>query len=247
MADGTGTGTADDKTGLTDAQLDIIDTRIAGMLNSTLTSRLKGAQKVADDKMTAFMGEITTLVKGIKPATDPATGGDGNGEGSGDGKGKKNRDLDPDRIKLNEVEAKLKEVEARSNAFEKRASDERAKNRNLALRTSVDSGLASVVGIEDPFMRSLAISHLAEQNRFKFEDDDSDDSRVVFLGDDGVLLPLDQGLKGWAKTPEAQKLLPAKGVKGAGTRPRGQAANPTPDQRAEAINGLFGGLADLLR
>lgn len=223
---------------LTDEHLDIIDKRMASMLNSTLSNRLGKFEKGIMDKVGE--GVAASVAKALEGFKKPEPGAD-----DPDGKGGGKRDKDPDRVKISTLESRLTDLTAKAEASEKRALAERAKNRLAMMRGKAAEALAKATGIEDPVRIKVAMATLQAEGRFKFEDEENDENEtVVFVGDDGAPIALDQGLKTWAKGPEAQLLIPAKGTKGAGSRPTGRAGNAggAPDKQA-ATDAFWGEVA----
>lgn len=211
---------------LTDEIFDKLDDRYGQMISNALTSRFKNFEKTFAEKMSAQLGEtLSKQLEGLKQARAA--------EDEGDGKDGKRGGKDPDRVKIATMEARLAEVMQRADASDKRAQEERAKNRNAALRQRAGEGLSKIVGIEDEDFRAFALNDLIGNGQVKWADDSDDNSAIEFVGEDGVGVALEEGLKRYAKTPRAQKLIPPKGVKGAGTRPRAaNGAGPAADKGA---------------
>jgi hypothetical protein len=109
--------------------------------------------------------------------------------------------------------AKLEKLAAQ-NAAERDA--ERAKTRATTLRTNAVQELGKVGVPADRTTHALAF--LQSQGRITYADGGKGD-QVVFLGDDGAEQPLTDGLKTWAKTPDAKIYLPALNPQGSGGSP----------------------------
>jgi hypothetical protein len=109
--------------------------------------------------------------------------------------------------------AKLKKLAADA-AAERDA--ERAKTRSSTLRTSAAQELGKVGVPADRTTHALAF--LQSQGRITYADGGKGE-QVVFLGEDGAEQPLTDGLKTWAKTPDAKIYLPALNPHGSGGSP----------------------------
>jgi len=201
--------------------------KVSAHLQKALTSRDAQADKKREADQAAFkkMLEEALAGKGGEPPVD---------DGKGGGKGK-----DKDNTALQTLQKRLDEMAQRSEAFEKKAAEERAARRQVALTQTVHNAL-SAYGIEGSRAKA-ALALLQAEQRISFQDEDSDE--LTFRGEDGLTTELTVGLRTWAKSEDAKLFLPASGSRGSGGRPGGGPAgspgNLTNQQRMAALNDLL--------
>lgn len=115
---------------------------------------------------------------------------------------------------------------------DKQAADARA--RAQSLRQRLQDGL-SAGGISGKQLQYALGVLVDSEKRVRF---DEDGERVLFKGDDGEELPLNDGLAAWLKGDDAKMFLPPRGTTGSGHRPTGTI--PTGNHRAPPANGQLG-------
>ena len=227
---------------MSDALKDEITQMMGGVVNNMLTARLKTFEKQLHDKIGLSIGETLTKtldekLKDFKPAPSDDEGKDGKKGKSGG-----------ENVELATLRKQLADMNSKVEMSERRANEERAKNRGAALEKYVATAL-SPHGIEGARFRG-AYAMLQQYGLVKYRDDDNDD--LVFV--DPVTreeVDLSIGLKGWIKSEDAKLFMPPTGARGSGSRP-GAAPNGTgPVSRegaqanamnylAAAIKGEFG-------
>ena len=177
-------------------------------------------KKSGEDLLKSFGTTLEASLAKLAPPP-PGEGGEG-GEGGKNGKGggKNGRDLEIDTLRKQHREAM--EAIAASNERVKRAESRR---RDIERNNKID-GILSKAGVNDPFMRDLAIAHFDRKGRVVW-DGDEDDAKLVWNGDDGVPVAFDDGMTSWLKSEEAKRFLPATGKGGSGSRP-GNGKPPEP-------------------
>ncbi len=227
-----GAGGSGGAAAFTQEHWDEVDKRVAAVVNSALTGRLKTFEKQLGEKIEGTLGSILDKkLEGYKaPVADP------------DGAGGKN-DKNKDNVALATIQRQLEVQKADIERISAERDTERKKNRDTALRTKSTEGLTKI-GITDPFMAKVALAHLREEGRIGLESDDSDN---LVWNDETGSVSFETGLRSWAKTEEAKRFLPASGAKGSGSRPGGLGSNGAPDPAA-ARDEFFGNiLANALR
>jgi biopolymer transport protein ExbB/TolQ len=138
-------------------------------------------------------------------------------------------------------EQKKATKEAAKIASEERKAREQAETerRSEALVTRAKDAISEHIGVKDPVRVKLAWTVLKTDGRIAY-DDGGKGSKLVYIDDDGEEQPIDKGLKKWAKTPEAEAILPPIDPGGSGGSPiRGRRAPPQPtkpeDKMREAV------------
>ena len=200
------------------------------VINDAISKRLGQFEKTFTGTVE---GSISKALEGFKP-TPPAGGG-------------QQEPSAKDSVALKTMESKMESVLSKLADAENRAQAERSKNRTAALNTAVADHLGKL-GMTDPIGLKLAVGHLTTvERRAQYEDDDSDNARILFRNDDDTLMDLGVGLKKWAATPEAKHFLPPTNVRGSGSAPSKNAINggskPTKEQQEEIV---FNALAEAL-
>ena len=191
-------------------QSDYLDQRIA----ATVTGILK---RSADRQKDAILGEVGSLLDKKFAEFKPKVDVGGEGASAGGGKGGKGKD---DQIGLTTLQQRLQSMEAELQASRKERDAERARNRDMTLRSTMADNLARI-GIKDPIDQKHAIAVLREAGVVRYEADDSD--RVVWANQDGTAYEAELGFRQWAKSEEAKRFLPATGTRGSGS---GRGAGP---------------------
>ncbi len=202
--DGTGAGGGAGDGGFTEAQLAQITKTIEQVANATFTARDKQAEKKRKD-------ELTTAFKSFLPDLESAV--EAKLAGAGANAGKKSEG--GDNVALQTVQKQLESQKSELELIKQERDAERQKNREAELRARSIDGLASI-GIKDPFMAKVALAHLREEGRIGRDSDDPD--VLVWNDQEGGAIALDVGLRGWAKSEEAKRFLPAIGMKGSGAK-----------------------------
>lgn len=164
---------------------------LSTIVNAAISNRNKGFEKRFEE----FANELRGALGPAKPAEreDPKTGKAADG---------------------GETAALRRELEA----LKKEREAERAKARDLSLRSRVRDEL-SKVGITNP----LALKVLVDADKAVSMSSETED--VVFKLN-GEELDLSSGLKAWMKTEDAKIFLPPKGATGSGDRPQGSKVAP---------------------
>ena len=229
---GGGAGGGGGAAAFTQEHWDEVDKRVAAVVNSALTGRLKTFEKQLGEKIEGTLGSI--LDKKLEAFKPPPPD-----EGGGTGGGSKNKD----NVALSTFQKQLEAQKSELEMIRAERDTERKKNRDVSLRTKSAEGL-NKIGITDPFMAKVALAHLREEGRIQLESDESDN---LVWNDDSGPVSFEVGLRAWAKTDEAKRFLPASGAKGSGSRPGGIGSNGAPDPAA-ARDEFFGNiLANALR
>ena len=199
-------------------------------LNRAITGRLRDFEKKVDGKFgeiqTGLSGfgskfdEFGKVIEGLKKPADAP----------------KPKDAPP-TMKLEDFpewkanQALLEELRKKSAAAEQAAASERAKNRATALRASLADQLTKVAGIPADNHRYALALLITEDGRVGYSEDGKGDA-IVWRQPDGSEVTLDEGLKSWARSPEAKKLQPPQNPKGSGGgagRAAGGGAQEHPD------------------
>lgn len=196
-------------------QLDKLQMIAAGVVNQTMTARLKSFEKQLHESLGKTVGD--QLKEHLKGASAQPPGDDA-GEGK---KGKREQAPGVDTTMVNTLQTQLAELNRRYEAAERQAAEEREKNRGASLRQRLAEELARI-GVTNAEQQEIAVGYLVDSKKaVKFDVEGGDENRVVFMDEQGGVVNLDVGLRGWSKTPRAKFFLPPTGAKGAGTRPGG--------------------------
>lgn len=215
-----------------EAWMEAIITKVSGLLQKSLTSRDAQADKKREQDQAA-----------IKKMLDEALGARGAGGGSnepppegkeGAGKNKK------DDVAYQTLQKRLDEIQQRSDAFERRAGEERKARRQVNLVQSLMSSLGALNITGE--RAEAARDSLLYREQVGYADDESDE--IVFRGVDGMSTELPLGLRQWSKSQPAQIFLPPSGVNGSGSRPGGGGrpasdGKPNKEQQLATLADLF--------
>lgn len=229
-----------------DDQINGIKQIVSTIVNSAIATRDKMADKKREQDREALKTDFAKLLeeklgaignKGNNNPDDPP-----NPDGSG--KGGKNRGQDD--ATLRELATMRRQMEQLSKTSEEnalRASNERAKNRENALRTAV-SEVFDGVGISGLRFKG---AYGVVRGQLKYVDDESDE--IIFTDETGTELDYRAGLSSWLKSDEAKIYLPPTNTQGSGSRPRN--GNPpikggpvTPGERSQRINAALSDWAE---
>lgn len=215
-----------------EAWMESIVQKVSGLVQKALTSRDAQADKKREQDQAAFKKMIEDALG--------ARGGGGNSDPPPDDKGGKNGGKSQkDDVAYQTLQKRLDEIQQRSDAFERRANEERQARRQVNLVQSLMSALGSLNITGE--RAEAARDSLLYRSQVGYSDDESDE--VVFRGADGMSTELPLGLRQWSKSQAAQIFLPPSGVSGSGSRPGGgrPAADgkPSKEQQLTTLADLF--------
>lgn len=216
-------------------------------LHGALTDRFKRYDAKLDDRFKAIQAENAELKGMLASLAErfqaPAPGGEGPAKpGKGDEGGDKQT-----RKETAELRRKMETMEAERQA-------EKAAARTSEERTALQSALTAA-GITDTRAQRAAIALLYTEEKRVARDADGN---IVFRGADKYgedeEKSIAEGIKDWAASDDAKPFMPAKEVRGTGTKPNtgARAGNPKPgqskDEKIEAaqvavfegLKGMFG-------
>lgn len=217
----------------------IIGGQVANMLKAKFKTFLDKDLKEAIGPMLgeSLKATLPDLIKGIvPPAPDPDADPDGKG-----GKGGKTAALKELETKLSTLSSANKELTDRLNAAETAREQERQSSIAVKLRSTVMSALANV-GITDSGQAEIAAGHLIAVAKAVRWDDDTNQP---LFNDGAQEIDLNQGLRNWARTPQAKYFLPATGANGSGSRGGGSGAGASGTvSKDKALEHVFGTLLD---
>lgn len=169
-------------------------------VNKLVNSAITGHLKRESEKQTAAFSKLIEehvgkLAEQLKPAPKPDDKGAPSGESA----------------EFNALKKQLEEQRKITQSLNERYEAEKKTARDTKLRSSVTEHLIAT-GI-DPTRAKHALAYLVDgEKRVDFDGD-----AIVFRDDVNGNLPLADGLKSWAKTPEAKLYLPPAGGGGTGT------------------------------
>jgi hypothetical protein len=203
-------------------------------LNSAITARFKSLEKKVEESVggmfstfsTTLNETLTSKLDALKPPAPEA---------------KEAKQSNAPAEPSPEMKALLAQVEQLKKANERVESErkaERAKARDITLRSQVKSTLTSA-GIPEPLAKKAVFELVDGKRQVAFASDDSDS--LMFRGDDGEATDLESGLRAWLSTDEAKFYKPATGATGSGDR-SGSAKQATGGNNAalDAIARHFG-------
>lgn len=216
------------------AELAIEAGRVA---NGQWSARSKALRKEISEDFTKALGDLT---KGFEEKIVALTAGAGGKKKDGEG-GK-----DPARTPQDAaLERQVKELADKLAASEAKSAAAEQRIRESGRRTATMNELAKL-GMDGNRGRG-AFAWLEDEKRIHLDEDDP--NTVLYKDDNGDMLPLVDGLRGWSKREEAKIFLPPTGAKGSGDPNRGKAppAGGTPGQEPSdadigaGIAAAFGG------
>lgn len=213
---------------------------VSQIVNSSIRARDVQADKKRAEDRDAIKSDFAKMLDEKLTALAPKPD-DGD---KTDGKGGKPRDRKED-VELATLKRQFSEMQQRAEESDRRASAERAKNRDITLRKAAEEVLegAGITGTR--FKAAYAL--LQQEGRIRYAADDTDD--IIFTEAMGAEVDHRTGLSGWAKSEEAKLFIPPSGTNGSGSRPRTgqpQVKNGplTPAERKEKLNNALADWAE---
>tara|TARA_B100001123_G_scaffold418658_1_gene522928 strand:+ start:3260 stop:3937 length:678 start_codon:yes stop_codon:yes gene_type:complete len=186
-------------------------------LNRAITARFRSFEKNLERQLSSQLETFAQQLQAPSGETQEAS----NVESKGDVE------------QLAAMKRKLADVTRRFEDSQRLVEQERSARQAAKLRQTVSSALTEA-GVDGSRLRH-ALGYLVDSAARVRHDEDGE---IVFRDDDGLDVPLKEGLSVWAKTDDAKLYMPPRHVSGSGDRPRNSARRgDTPgDKRAELGN-----------
>lgn len=202
-------------------------------LNRAITARFSDFAKKSEKTLADFLGKVeTTFAEKLTSLASASR--DEEKPGKGD---------DPTASPAYKaLQKQLDENKAATAKIEAQRAAERAKGRDMGLRQSLTEKL-SALGFSGLGLKH-AIGVLVDASKaVRYADDDGDD--VLMRTEDGDM-PLEDGLRQWAKSEDAKLFLPPRGAGGSGNSPGAKGPNTAPPNARDAasqalVSHLLGG------